>query len=90
MVRGILVSEIYHKTTELSLTSLDNSAAVTLMSTDVDRIIAGLPVLHDLWANIIQAALTTWLLERQLGVACIAPALMAIGKYITWTGFTIC
>lgn len=48
MLRGILVSAIYTKTTEISITALDNSAAVTLMSTDVERIVGGLEGFHDL------------------------------------------
>ena len=48
MLRGILVSAVYAKTTEISITALDNSAAVTLMSTDVERILGGLEGFHDL------------------------------------------
>jgi hypothetical protein len=48
MLRGILVSAIYAKTTEISVTALDDSAAVTLMSTDVERIVGGLEGFHDL------------------------------------------
>jgi hypothetical protein len=33
-VRGILVSMIYTKTVNLSITALDESAAITLMATD--------------------------------------------------------
>lgn len=35
MLRGILVSAIFARSTDLSTTAVDNSAAVTLMSTDV-------------------------------------------------------
>lgn len=35
MLRGILVSAIFARSTDLSTTAIDNSAAVTLMSTDV-------------------------------------------------------
>ena len=68
MVRGSLVTAIYRKTTEISLTALDNSAAVTLMSTDVERIIIGLRMMHEFWANLIQVGIATWLLQRQLYV----------------------
>lgn len=54
MLRGIIVSAVFRKTTEMSTTSLDDLAAVTLMSTDVERIIAGFSVLHELWAAPIQ------------------------------------
>lgn len=35
MLRGILVSAIFARSTDLSTTAIDNAAAVTLMSTDV-------------------------------------------------------
>lgn len=38
MLRGILVSAIFARSTELSTTSIDNAAAVTLMSTDVSPV----------------------------------------------------
>lgn len=53
-LRDILVSAIYQKTTQISITALDNKAAVTLMSTDIDRITSGFAVLHELWANLAQ------------------------------------
>lgn len=81
MVRGSLVSSIYYKTTEISITALDNSAAVTLMSTDVERIEMGLRDTHELWANIVQVGLATWLLQRELGLACLVPIVIAVCEY---------
>lgn len=48
MLRGTLVSAIYSKTTELGIAAVDNNAAITLMSTDVERLILGLRGLHDM------------------------------------------
>ena len=79
MLRGSLVAAIYRKTTEISLTALDNSAAVTLMSTDVERIVMGLKMMHEFWANLIQVGIATWLLQRELGGACVAPIALTIG-----------
>jgi ATP-binding cassette subfamily C (CFTR/MRP) protein 1 len=47
MARGSLVTAIYRKTTEISITALDNSGAVTLMSSDVERIVNGLEMIHE-------------------------------------------
>jgi ATP-binding cassette subfamily C (CFTR/MRP) protein 1 len=80
-VRGTYVSAIYRKTTQISITDLDNVAAVTLMSTDVERIMLGLQRIHEIWANLVQVALSTWLLQRELGVACFPPLVIAIGEY---------
>lgn len=87
MIRGCLVSAIYQKTTELSLGAIDNtSAAVTLMSADVERIVLGLKMGHEIWAGLFQVGLATWLLEGQLGIACLAPIIIAIscGFAATW------
>jgi ATP-binding cassette, subfamily C (CFTR/MRP), member 1 len=81
MVRGSLVSSIYYKTTEISITALNNSAAVTLMSTDVERIEQGLRDTHELWANVVQVGLATWLLQRELGLACLVPIVIAVCEY---------
>ncbi|KAF2495596.1 putative multidrug resistance protein [Lophium mytilinum] len=79
MLRGTLVSAIYTKTTEISIGALDDSAAVTLMSTDVERLVKGLRGMHDLWANVLQFILATWLLGEKLGWACVAPIIVTIG-----------
>ncbi|KAF2012008.1 multidrug resistance-like protein [Aaosphaeria arxii CBS 175.79] len=78
MLRGMLVSAIYHKTTELSITALDDSAAVTLMSADVERLILGLRGLHDLWANVLQFALAIYVLESRTGWACVGPIIVIL------------
>ncbi|OAL71823.1 ABC multidrug transporter [Trichophyton violaceum] len=68
MIRGCLVSAIGVKTLQLNTHSAeDPKAAVTLMSTDVERIIFGLRSFHEFWANAIQAGFLAFLLERQLG-----------------------
>lgn len=77
MLRGVLVTAIFNKTTEISITALDNSAAVTLMSTDVERIVRGLREVNELWASVIQIMLATWLLQRQIGLACLAPVVVS-------------
>ncbi|PIG90112.1 ABC transporter [Aspergillus arachidicola] len=79
MVRGSLVVVIFRKTLALdSSNSADNSASVTLMSTDIDGIASAFDAVHDIWACPIEIALGLWLLERHVGVACIAPALTAL------------
>lgn len=79
MVRGCIIASIYRKTTEISITALDNSAAVTLMSIDAMRITSGLQLFHEYWANLIQVGIATYLLQRELGWACVAPILVAAG-----------
>ncbi|KAE8372815.1 P-loop containing nucleoside triphosphate hydrolase protein [Aspergillus bertholletiae] len=79
MVRGSLVVIIFRKTLALdSSNSFDNSASVTLMSTDIDGIASAFNAVHDIWAGPIEIALGLWLLERHVGIACIAPGLTAL------------
>jgi ATP-binding cassette subfamily C (CFTR/MRP) protein 1 len=80
MLRGSLVTLIYKKTTEISITDLDNSAAVTLMSTDVERIANGMRMLHEFWSNTIEVCIASYLLQRELGLACLAPIAVVISK----------
>jgi ATP-binding cassette subfamily C (CFTR/MRP) protein 1 len=76
MVRGSLVNAIYAQTLELSITSLDESAAVTLMSSDVERICESLLSIHSLWAGPMEIALAIWLLQKQIGIALLGPLLI--------------
>jgi ATP-binding cassette subfamily C (CFTR/MRP) protein 1 len=79
MVRGCLVSAISWQTTRLNLLAVsDSKAALTLMSADVERITDGLRPLHDFWASIIQIGIALYLLEGQMGVACVVPIVIAI------------
>jgi hypothetical protein len=52
------------------------------MSTDVERIINGLRLMHEFWANLIQVVIATYLLQRELGVACVAPIAVSIGRFL--------
>lgn len=80
MVRGGLVSMLYRKATDLSLKDVDPASSMTLMSADIERIVQGWQTMHEIWSNIIEVALAIYLLERQLGVACVVPIVVAIRK----------
>lgn len=76
MARGALASAIYEKTT-ISPDSADvgggGLAALTLMSTDVERIILGFITIHEVWANPVEVALGCWMLYEKLGLAFFSP-----------------
>lgn len=81
MVRGGLIGMIYRKITTLKSANVNDSAAMTLMGTDVEQIAENLHlIITDLWANLLQLGIAIWLLERQLGAVCIAPVILAIGE----------
>ncbi|OBS23407.1 hypothetical protein FPOA_03955 [Fusarium poae] len=78
MIRGCLVAAIYQKTTEMKITAADDSAALTLMSSDVERILRAAATAHDLWANPVEVAIGCWLLYGKLGAAFISPLIVII------------
>lgn len=86
MIRGVLAAAVYRKTVEAKLSAADNSAALTLMSADVERIIRGLSNIHELWANTLEVALALWLLSRQIGASFVAP-LIVVGICLLLSGF---
>lgn len=80
MIRGSLVSIIYRKTLKLHLNEAKSSAALTLASSDVDRIGLTVESGHEIWASSIETILALVLLQRQLSWASIAPVLLALRK----------
>ena len=86
IARGAIVSMIYSQTVDLNLTSVDESAALTLMSTDVERICTALEFVHNLWASFIEIAISVFLLQRNIGVAALGPAglCLASGLFTYW------
>ncbi|KAK6510125.1 hypothetical protein TWF481_004839 [Arthrobotrys musiformis] len=80
MLRGILMSAVYHKTTQLSIIGSNTADSVTLMSGDVENLVRGLREIHELWAALVQIGIATWLLARQLGLACIGPLIVCFAS----------
>ncbi|OQD65677.1 hypothetical protein PENPOL_c005G03066 [Penicillium polonicum] len=78
MLRSILVTETFVTATKARIGTNDDSAALTLMSTDIERIRMGFRQLHDIWASLIQVGLCAWMLYTQLGVVFVAPIGMVI------------
>ncbi|GKU10283.1 unnamed protein product [Fusarium langsethiae] len=78
MARGQLISMLYDNATDMSITAANPTAALTLMSADIERIDAGWRTAHDVWANLIEIVIAVYLLGRQLGLACLIPVGAAI------------
>jgi hypothetical protein len=79
-IRSGLIAMIYQKMIGIKIADANESAAVTLMGTDVERIVETWYLLvAELWANLIQLGIAIWLLERQLGAVCVAPIIVALG-----------
>ncbi|KAH7310266.1 ABC transporter [Rhexocercosporidium sp. MPI-PUGE-AT-0058] len=89
MVRGGLIGMIYRKIITLKAANVNDSAAMTLMGTDVEQIAENLHlIITDLWANLLQIGIAIWLLERQLGAVCIAPVILAIVSTLITSKFS--
>lgn len=81
MMRGQLISLIYNKMMVLPITGTSESAAMTLMGTDVQSIAASYHfLLLDIVPAAVQLSVAIYLLYDQLGVVCVAPLLVALGK----------
>ncbi|KAL6239854.1 P-loop containing nucleoside triphosphate hydrolase protein [Aspergillus navahoensis] len=82
MMGAGLISMIYDHTMGMTAAEISDSAAITLMGTDVERIVANLKNLHEAWASVIELGVAIWLLERQLGIACFIPLVVSLGSVI--------
>ncbi|RKK95508.1 hypothetical protein BFJ68_g14723 [Fusarium oxysporum] len=71
LLRGVLVSAVFSKATDLSITTTDDSAAV-------DVIVRAVREIHEFWANIIQLAIATWLLSTHVGYAAVGPIIVSL------------
>ncbi|KAJ9607943.1 hypothetical protein H2200_008022 [Cladophialophora chaetospira] len=78
MTRGALVTAIYAKTTQQSATTIDESAALTLMSADVQNICDALTKIQEVWASMVEIGLGIWLLTREIGLALLAPIVVTV------------
>ncbi|KAI1089864.1 ABC multidrug transporter [Rostrohypoxylon terebratum] len=78
MMRACLVSAIYTKTTEARAADGEENASLTLMSADIERIMRGAQFIHELWANLIEVSVSSWLLYNLLGAAFVAPIVIVL------------
>ncbi|KAF4958905.1 hypothetical protein FSARC_10903 [Fusarium sarcochroum] len=92
MTRSILVTEIFTRATQARIGADDHNAALTLMSTDIERIRLGLRMMHNVWAGVIQAVLAAWMLYIRLGLVFLVPigvvvvCFTLLGILINFTG----
>lgn len=70
---------IYRHTTALRAIDVKDSEAITLMGTDVERIVQGLRLIHKVWASIPEVGIAVWLLGRQVSYAAAVPLIICMG-----------
>ncbi|KAI1841042.1 hypothetical protein JX266_012761 [Neoarthrinium moseri] len=88
LLRGVLVTSIYRKTMSTSVTVAADASAVTLMSTDVERIALGMAKIHDAWSTLIQVGCAMYILYGQVGVVFVAPIVISIVSCIAAVGLS--
>lgn len=76
--RACLVTIIYQKTTQGKASGGGSSNALTLMSTDIERIQIGLQDFNELWAIPVQGLISTYFLYHQLGTAFVTPLILIV------------
>lgn len=77
-VRGELVTMIYTNTMTLSIGSLEENKALTLMSTDVETIVVAFGDWFEPLACAIEVGIACFLLYDLIGIAFIAPVIVAV------------
>lgn len=80
MIRSGLSSIIYRHTMPLKANELKDSAAITLMGTDVERIAVCMKNIHELWVSLPEIGLAIYLLSRQVSVASIVPPIICASR----------
>lgn len=81
MIRAGLISITFRSMLDIMDTSIEKSSALTLMGTDVERIVATLKHVIGIAPDFIQVVLAVWILETRLGPICVAPMIMALSKW---------
>jgi hypothetical protein len=80
IVRGGLVLVVFKKTLSAKEDTELESKSITLMISDVERVVSGLEVVHEIWASVIETGLATWLLWLQLSSSSFAMLGLALRK----------
>ncbi|KAK7745878.1 hypothetical protein SLS53_002596 [Cytospora paraplurivora] len=81
MMRGQLISLIYTKMLALPIADVHDSAAMSLMGTDVQRIAETFwYLLIEVVPSLVQVGVAVYLLYVQLGAVCIAPIIVTINQ----------
>ncbi|KAK4246305.1 P-loop containing nucleoside triphosphate hydrolase protein [Corynascus novoguineensis] len=69
-MRSQLVDSCYRKLLKMRLAALDSGKAATLINVDMQHIMEGSKILHDIWASFVTVAVAVYLLYRKIQLAC--------------------
>ena len=79
-LRGGLIALIYQQTVEARAVDLGSINGLTLMGTDVERIVLNFQAIHEVWASLVDIAIAIFLLQRQVFLACLVPAAVTFSE----------
>lgn len=77
------MSIIFDKTLRMRASAASDASAVTLMSTDMERIGDGLVAMHETYSNFIEVIIALILLAKLLGIATIASTVLVFGEFLS-------
>ncbi|OAA36246.1 ABC transporter, transmembrane domain, type 1 [Metarhizium rileyi] len=83
-IRGALIALVFQHNVNTRPVDMGGITGATLMGTDVERIVSGIRMFNELWGSLLDVAVASWLLERQLSLACLAP----IALILVFVGIT--
>lgn len=72
---------IYEKTLNLKYEEYSDSAALILMSNDVENIASGIQNVHEVWASPVEVAIALYLLQHQVAWAAVIPAVITLAVF---------
>ncbi len=67
IIRGALVTLIYHRSLNVENGTHESGNAVTLMSTDVSNLDSVGEMAHETWAQVLEVLIGTGMLANQIG-----------------------
>lgn len=68
-IRNVLADAIYSKLLRLPIAKADPGLITTLINVDMEHIIEGARVIHDLWAAVISVGVSLYMIYWKLGLA---------------------
>ncbi|KAI3083954.1 hypothetical protein CBS147353_2098 [Aspergillus niger] len=77
-IRNVLVDAIYSKLLRLPIAKADPGLITTLINVDMEHIIEGARVIHDLWAAVISVGVSLYMIYWKLGLAFLGPLLSTV------------
>jgi ATP-binding cassette, subfamily C (CFTR/MRP), member 1 len=80
-VRGGLITAISYKMLKIKQVKGIESKILTLMISDIQRIVPALRSSQEIWIAPIETGIGTWLLWRQVGPSSLAALGIVLGEY---------